>query len=113
MLNHIQGIKITEKYKGILNELDLSNLGRINTICGKNNSGKSSLIESINALKNMVRKHLIERYLFTYNDELIQLIIQYIKDISTGRGYSPGYDDKLLTIFSTKKKRNIPFFILV
>lgn len=114
MLNHIQGIKITEKYKGIQNELELSNLGRINTICGKNNSGKSSLIELINNLSHKIRNMepnlRIERYLFTYNDELIQLMVQHIKKRSKQRGYhSPSEYDELTDVFSTAKNVTYPF----
>ena len=42
---HIKNLKI-EKFRGF-DELEISNLGQINLIVGKNNCGKSSLLESI------------------------------------------------------------------
>lgn len=46
----IRNIKLT-KYKGI-EEISLENLGQLNIFCGRNNSGKTSILESINSNEN-------------------------------------------------------------
>lgn len=46
----ISELKI-EKYRGICN-LPLENLGKVNVIAGENNTGKTSILEVIESLKN-------------------------------------------------------------
>ncbi|MEW6088270.1 MAG: AAA family ATPase [bacterium] len=46
----VKQIKL-ESYKGI-KSLELKNLEHVNIICGKNSSGKSSILEAINNPKN-------------------------------------------------------------
>lgn len=43
MFNHL----LAKNYKGI-NRIQLNDLGHINVICGKNNSGKTSTLEALN-----------------------------------------------------------------
>ncbi|MEQ9440055.1 MAG: ATP-binding protein [Cyclobacteriaceae bacterium] len=43
----VRHIKVFKKHKGV-NNLELNNLEKINVICGKNSSGKSSILEGIN-----------------------------------------------------------------
>lgn len=45
-------------YKG-LKECELTNLGQINVICGKNNTGKSTVLEAINSITNRYHGKLI------------------------------------------------------
>lgn len=49
MFKHL-GVK---NYKGITKKIDLLNLGRINILCGKNNSGKTSILEAIAIIKSV------------------------------------------------------------
>lgn len=36
-----------KNYKGVISDVELCELGHINVLCGKNNSGKTSILEAI------------------------------------------------------------------
>lgn len=49
----IEGLKVQVKDQ-IKNDIELKGLGKINIICGKNNSGKSTLLLAIDDSKKLV-----------------------------------------------------------
>ena len=53
----IKKIDIRPKYKGIKKIIALNNLGQVNVICGKNSSGKSSILEAI--VNSSIGKNII------------------------------------------------------
>jgi len=64
----------------LLDNIVLHNIGKINVICGKNNSGKTSVLESILNLKS---QYLHNIYFQLNNDLIVELLdVSYGKEIS-------------------------------
>jgi AAA15 family ATPase/GTPase len=49
----IKHIKLRKPHKGITENVILRDLGKINVICGKNNSGKTSILEQCCPVRNL------------------------------------------------------------
>lgn len=65
----LDSLKI-QNYKA-LKSLDINRLGRINLIVGKNNSGKSTVLESIRLLAAQGSPALIDDIIINHDDEII------------------------------------------
>ncbi|MDR0719293.1 MAG: AAA family ATPase [Treponema sp.] len=59
-----------QNYKA-LQSLDISKLGRLNLVVGKNNSGKSTVLESIRILAAQGNPSLIDEIIISHDDEII------------------------------------------
>lgn len=59
-----------KNHKGITSPVELNDLGHINILCGKNNSGKTSILEAINNGKNLKNVAIGRKF---DRDELIVL----------------------------------------
>ncbi|HET7153501.1 MAG TPA: hypothetical protein VFJ29_07015, partial [Candidatus Kapabacteria bacterium] len=89
MIEHL----LLKKYKG-LPETSLAGLKKINVICGKNNTGKSTLIQAIN--DNTIR--IIGR-IFSEEDKLV--LYHAIKDwINVTRSDGGNDEGKILSCIS-------------
>lgn len=82
-----------KNHKGI-RTVDLKDLGNINVLCGKNNSGKTSLLESLNSHNNRAVGVLIEE------DQISKFEANFSKYITAKRFTSPS-PNQLLGWFNT------------
>jgi len=77
-----------QNYK-VLKCLDITRLGRVNLVVGKNNSGKSTVLESIRILAAQGNPTLIDEIIIAHDDEILA---QTKKDFS-------GEDNEQLNIY--------------
>jgi AAA15 family ATPase/GTPase len=61
-----------QNYKALKN-LDIARLGRLNLIVGKNNSGKSTVLEGIRILAAQGNPSLVDEIIITHDDEILTL----------------------------------------
>jgi predicted ATPase len=98
-MNQIQNIKFTlDEIKG----LELNNLGKINILCGKNNSGKSTLLRNIHTTNNCefgvkLNIDVIQKLTFPIREYLETIVEEYDDDegynYRTNDIYTEGYDE--------------------
>lgn len=96
-------------------ELTIERLGNVNLIVGKNNVGKSSLLEAIsiyitNGEENWLRMLLADRGEAIRDDERDEVNADNIKHhyISLFTGWEENYNGDFEMVFGTKAKKEIP-----
>lgn len=92
-----------------INTLSIENLGSLNLIVGKNNSGKSTVLEAIRILASNGSQYVINEIVESHDDNILTQYSRNDEDISIYEGLFPGRkfpsDDTPIYIGSINKKR--------